>query len=206
MQIWDTAGQERFRGLAKNYYRGADAVVLVYDVTQARTFVDVPSWLEELESFSLDERNILQVIVANKVSFQKYFYAIFLLISCQIDLASERQVSTMCGQALADKFKLDYIETSARSGFNVDVVFRILAQSLSLAHLNQKSGMQKAQEIASNPESMAKSEAKLRNFKRQRRNQRLNSESFRLRNSHRSLDYTTVEERQENEEGNCCVA
>ena len=77
MQIWDTAGQERFRGLAKNYYRGADAVVLVYDVTQARTFVDVPSWLEELESFSLDERNILQVIVANKVSFQKYFYAIF---------------------------------------------------------------------------------------------------------------------------------
>ena len=82
MQIWDTAGQERFRGLAKNYYRGADAVVLVYDVTQARTFVDVPSWLEELESFSLDERNILQVIVANKVSFQKYFYAIFLLISC----------------------------------------------------------------------------------------------------------------------------
>ena len=67
LQIWDTAGQERFRGLAKNYYRGADAVVLVYDVTQARTFVDVPSWLEELETFSLDERKILQVIVANKV-------------------------------------------------------------------------------------------------------------------------------------------
>ena len=111
----------------------------------------------------------------------------------------------MCGQALADKFKLDYIETSARSGFNVDVVFRILAQSLSLAHLNQKSA--KAQEIVPNPESLAKREAKLRNFKRQRRNQRLNSESFRLRNSHRSLDYTTVEERQENnEEGNCCVA
>ena len=126
------------------------------------------------------------------------------MISCQIDLASERQVSTMCGQALADKFKLDYIETSARSGFNVDVVFRILAQSLSLAHLNQKSA--KAQEIVPNPESLAKREAKLRNFKRQRRNQRLNSESFRLRNSHRSLDYTTVEERQENEEGNCCVA
>ena len=112
----------------------------------------------------------------------------------------------MCGQALADKFKLDYIETSARSGFNVDVVFRILAQSLSLAHLNQKSAMQKAQEIVPNPESLAKREEKLRNFKRQRRNQRLNSESFRLRNSHRSLDYTTVEERQENEEGNCCVA
>ena len=162
----------------------------------------MPSWLEELESFSLDERNILQVIVANKVSFQKYFYAIFLLISCQIDLASERQVSTMCGQALADKFKLDYIETSARSGFNVDVVFRILAHSLSLAHLNQKSAMQKAQEIVSN--QARSTEAKLRDFKRQRRSQRLNSESFRIRNS-RSLDYTIAEERQE-DEGNCCVA
>ncbi len=42
LQIWDTAGQERFRGLAKNYYRGADAVVLVYDVTVARSFVDLP--------------------------------------------------------------------------------------------------------------------------------------------------------------------
>ena len=77
LQIWDTAGQERFRGLAKNYYRGADAVVLVYDVTQARTFVDVPSWLEELESFSLDERNILQVIVANKVRPLKLFFGYF---------------------------------------------------------------------------------------------------------------------------------
>ena len=67
LQIWDTAGQERFRGLAKNYYRGADAVVLVYDVTCASSFIDVPSWLEELENFSVDERSILQIIVANKV-------------------------------------------------------------------------------------------------------------------------------------------
>ena len=111
----------------------------------------------------------------------------------------------MCGQALADKFKLDYIETSARSGFNVDVVFRMLAHSLSLAHLNQKSAMQKVQEIVSNQAlSTSQTEAKLRDFKRQRRSQRLNSESFRIRNS-RSLDYTIAEERQE-DEGNCCVA
>lgn len=68
LQIWDTAGQERFRGLAKNYYRGADAVILVYDVTVARSFVDLPGWLEELKNFSLDERDILQLVVANKVT------------------------------------------------------------------------------------------------------------------------------------------
>lgn len=70
LQIWDTAGQERFRGLAKNYYRGADAVMLVYDVTVARSFVDLPGWLEELQNFSLDERDILQLVVANKVISQ----------------------------------------------------------------------------------------------------------------------------------------
>ena len=53
--------------MTRNYYRGADAVVLVYDVTQARSFVDVPGWLEELETYSIDERKILQIIVANKV-------------------------------------------------------------------------------------------------------------------------------------------
>ena len=119
-------------------------------------------------------------------------------------MASERQVSTLCGQALADKFKLDYIETSARSGFNVDLVFHLLAQSLALAHLNSKSAIQKIQEqMASTPKP--KTEAKLRDFKRQRK--RRNEESFRLEQQHsRSLDYTTVEERRQDEEGNCCVA
>jgi hypothetical protein len=53
-------------------------------------------------------------------------------------------VSPMCGQALADKFKLDYLETSAKSGTNVELVFNLLAESLDLAHKNSQSATQKA--------------------------------------------------------------
>ena len=48
LQIWDTAGQERFRSMAPIYYRGAHVCVLVYDVSDKRSFDDVRSWLEEL--------------------------------------------------------------------------------------------------------------------------------------------------------------
>ena len=55
----------------------------------------------------------------------------------------------MCGQALADKFKLDYIETSAKSGANVELIFNLMAESLDLAHKNNaKTAAQKAKDEA----------------------------------------------------------
>ena len=68
LQIWDTAGQERFRGLARQYYKGVDAVVLVYDVTEAKTFVGVMTWLDELAKFASEQKEIFQILVGNKVS------------------------------------------------------------------------------------------------------------------------------------------
>ncbi len=47
--IWDTAGQDRFRAVTKNFYRGADAVIFVYDVTNADSFVHLDNWLREVE-------------------------------------------------------------------------------------------------------------------------------------------------------------
>ncbi|EGO01606.1 hypothetical protein SERLA73DRAFT_120279 [Serpula lacrymans var. lacrymans S7.3] len=49
LQLWDTAGQERFRSMAPMYYRGANAALLLYDITNASTFDDVRGWLEELK-------------------------------------------------------------------------------------------------------------------------------------------------------------
>lgn len=45
LQIWDTAGQERFRSMAPMYYRGANAAVIVYDITNEESFLDVEKWL-----------------------------------------------------------------------------------------------------------------------------------------------------------------
>ncbi|KAL0949166.1 hypothetical protein HGRIS_009247 [Hohenbuehelia grisea] len=49
LQLWDTAGQERFRSMAPMYYRGANAALLLYDITNAETFDAVRGWLEELK-------------------------------------------------------------------------------------------------------------------------------------------------------------
>ena len=51
LTLWDTAGQERFRTLTSSYYRGAQGVVLVYDVTRRATFDDLQRWLEEVDAF-----------------------------------------------------------------------------------------------------------------------------------------------------------
>lgn len=49
LQLWDTAGQERFRSLTKSYFRRADGVILMYDVTNERTFVSIRQWIQNVE-------------------------------------------------------------------------------------------------------------------------------------------------------------
>ncbi|CAG8589316.1 13474_t:CDS:2 [Ambispora gerdemannii] len=65
LQIWDTAGQERFRSMAPMYYRGANAAILVYDITSEQSFLDMNSWIEELRK-NMTEDLIIHV-VGNKV-------------------------------------------------------------------------------------------------------------------------------------------
>ncbi|KAI9027367.1 small GTPase superfamily [Phycomyces nitens] len=64
LQIWDTAGQERFRAMAPMYYRGAQAALLVYDITSQESFAEMHSWIEELKR-NMNEELVI-VVVANK--------------------------------------------------------------------------------------------------------------------------------------------
>ena len=64
-QLWDTAGQERFRTLTSSYYRGAQAVVLVYDVSEPATFEGVSKWLEEARTFLAGE-DVVYLLIGNK--------------------------------------------------------------------------------------------------------------------------------------------
>ncbi|XP_042536276.1 ras-related protein Rab-18-like isoform X2 [Dipodomys spectabilis] len=66
LAIWDTAGQERFRTLTHSYYRGAQGVILVYDVTRRGTFVKLDNWLNELETYST-RNDIVNMLVGNKI-------------------------------------------------------------------------------------------------------------------------------------------
>ncbi|KAI0271010.1 ras family-domain-containing protein [Russula aff. rugulosa BPL654] len=65
MSIWDTAGQERFRTITASYYRGAQGVILVYDVSNRESFEALPRWLEELENYVPPE--VVKIVVGNKL-------------------------------------------------------------------------------------------------------------------------------------------
>ncbi|XP_025904285.1 ras-related protein Rab-17 [Nothoprocta perdicaria] len=112
LEIWDTAGQEKYHSVCHLYYRGAHAALLVYDITSKETLSRAKLWLQELEKeFFHDE--IVIALVGNKA-----------------DLAAEREVTTEEGEEFAQSKSLLYMETSAKSNYQVNELFTAVAQEL----------------------------------------------------------------------------
>ncbi len=114
IQIWDTAGQERFRTLTSSYYRGAHAVVLVYDVNEPQSFQDLGRWLEEAKSFCGTAETV------------------FLLIGNKIDAAagSAMAVPKDTGHAFAKEHKMLFCLCSAKTKEGVDQAFDEVARAV----------------------------------------------------------------------------
>ena len=103
--IWDTAGQEKFRNIAKQYYQGANGVLLVFDVSDRKSFERIEYWLNEIkENNKID--SMYAVIVANK-----------------IDLLGERVISRDEAEKYAEKNNISYFEVSAKTGEGVAEMF-----------------------------------------------------------------------------------
>ncbi|XWS59604.1 hypothetical protein CRYUN_Cryun08bG0136400 [Craigia yunnanensis] len=110
LTIWDTAGQERFRTLTSSYYRGAQGIILVYDVTRRETFTNLSDvWAKEVELYSTNQ-DCVKMLVGNKV-----------------DRDSERAVSREEGIALAKELGCMFLECSAKTRENVEQCFEELA-------------------------------------------------------------------------------
>lgn len=99
-KIWDTAGQERFRTITHTFYKQAEGVLLVFDVTDRMSYENLHAWVNSIHEHA-DER-IIKYLVANK-----------------IDLTEERKVTKEEGQKLANQYKMKYFETSAKDNTNV---------------------------------------------------------------------------------------
>lgn len=110
LTIWDTAGQERFRTLTGSYYRGAQGIILVYDVTRRETFTNLSDvWAKEVELYSTNQ-DCVKMLVGNKV-----------------DKDSERAVTREEGVALAQQLGSLFLECSAKTRENVEQCFEELA-------------------------------------------------------------------------------
>eukprot|EP00455_Lapot_gusevi_P000001 TRINITY_DN0_c0_g1_i1.p1 TRINITY_DN0_c0_g1~~TRINITY_DN0_c0_g1_i1.p1 ORF type:complete len:213 (-),score=68.37 TRINITY_DN0_c0_g1_i1:269-907(-) len=110
LQIWDTAGQERFRTITSAYYRGADGIILVYDVTSMESFEHVEEWLGEVNRYATE--NTTKLLVGNKADM------------------SDKRVSEETARRFADKLGIPFIETSAKNATNVDAAFLTMAREL----------------------------------------------------------------------------
>jgi len=111
LQIWDTAGQERFRTITSAYYRGADGIIMVYDVTSQESFDHVEEWLSEVDRYA--NENTSKLLIGNKA-----------------DLVDEKQVQEEVAQRFADKLGIPFLETSAKAATNVEAAFLTMAKEL----------------------------------------------------------------------------
>ncbi|PWN48378.1 secretion related GTPase C [Violaceomyces palustris] len=111
LQLWDTAGQERFRSLIPSYIRDSSVAVVVYDITNRASFQNTSKWVDDVRA----ERgnDVIIVLVGNKT-----------------DLNDKRQVTTEEAEKKAQEFNVMFIETSAKAGHNVKVLFKKIAQAL----------------------------------------------------------------------------
>jgi Ras-related protein Rab-8A len=107
LKIWDTAGQERFRNITNQYYKGADGIALIFDVTDRKSFDKIKEWMMQIRcNTQADEIGL--VLMGNKCDFES------------------REVTPEDGEKLGQELGIKYYETSALDGKNINEAFNYL--------------------------------------------------------------------------------
>ncbi len=109
IQVWDTCGQEKFKSLTKQYYRDAQGIFLVFDITDQETFDNIENWIFE---------------ISNNISDLKSYS--FILIGNKVDLIDKRQVNEYEAIKFAAKYDMEYFEVSAKTGINIGEIFETM--------------------------------------------------------------------------------
>lgn len=115
LQIWDTAGQERYQTITKQYYRRAQGIVFVYDITNQPSFQHLAKWASDVDEFAPDM--VQRILVGNKS-----------------DEEQRRQVSKNQGSKLAETYGMEFFETSASTSANISECFTRVAELVLQAH------------------------------------------------------------------------
>jgi Ras-related protein Rab-1A len=112
LQIWDTAGQERFQTITANYYHGSHAIAIVYDITSRTSFENLRRWLADVDRLATPQ--VCKIVIGNKA-----------------DVEEKRQVRSEEGPAFADNLGVPFLETSAKTSYNVREMFNQMCVAIS---------------------------------------------------------------------------
>jgi small GTP-binding protein len=130
--IWDTAGQERFRTITTSFFRGANALIVLYSVDNRLSFENIKGWIEEINKYL---QKPYYVLVANKIDIDEH----------------QRVISESEGRALAKNYNVPYYEISAKKGTNVNLPFEYIAKTLIESTIYaQKSAQKSSQKSVQN--------------------------------------------------------
>ena len=117
LQIWDTAGQDRFRAITRNYYKGSHGILLLYEVTNVKSFENIKTWVSSIREEA--SKDVVVYILGNK-----------------IDNAKNRKVETEEGKELAEELGFPFMETSAKNNINVSETFEDLVERIDKIYGN----------------------------------------------------------------------
>ncbi|MFX0140087.1 MAG: Rab family GTPase, partial [Candidatus Hodarchaeota archaeon] len=114
LTLWDIGGQQKFARMREQFYRGSDAVFLVFDLTQPESFNNIPKWFSDVvEQLKDRSERLIGFIIGNKR-----------------DLINQREIKPDMANQLAKQLDLGFIETSALLGENVNDAFSKVANLL----------------------------------------------------------------------------
>lgn len=117
-QIWDLVGQESFRNVMKSYYKGCRGALLVFDSTKPKSTENLISWIDDLQSATGFEHKIPIILLGNKKDLKDKF-------------VESSVVTTEMGQKIKEDINaLEFLETSAKTGENVQSAFEILGSNI----------------------------------------------------------------------------
>ena len=124
IKIWDTAGQERFKALTKGFFRNAEGIMIVYDVTNQETFDSLKNWIQSIKDNMGNDfmERVPIVIIGNKID------------------SDEREVKTEDAESFCKQQNYPYFETSAKTGENIDSTVRFLVKKVIESNSDNKDG------------------------------------------------------------------
>ena len=117
VQVWDTAGQERYRSITNAYYRGAEGIMIVFDLTNKESFKNIENWINEVTKYT--GNNIIIICLGNKSDLK----------SC---------ISKNMIEDVKKKLKISFFDVSAKTGDGVENAFQYIIEQLIKKSIQKK--------------------------------------------------------------------